>query len=825
MHIVRLQNYLRFCSFVLLFLSFQVCSAQTEIAGVVNEYFKVGGIDTSLCPPEITTEAEHTLAVGDKVLLIQMNGVACNFPLDLSYGEIADYQNAGNYEFLIVEEISANSFKSTASLSNDYDPGFAVQAIKVPVYESAVVVGDISPLPWDGQLGGVIAVDVLDELELLGNLVADGMGFRGGSDMLNAGFECEAFDLFYTSAQSLASEKGEGLYPNDPAMQYGTGAIANAGGGGNKSNSGGGGGSNFSAGGQGGFQSADCFFTDVGGKGGWQIDDFEKRAFMGGGGGAGQSELVDDLGMPTSTAGTNGGGIIFVKAGKLVGNSFSISAAGLNQDEIALSGGGGGAGAGGTVVFEVASFEGLLTLKVNGGNGGKVDGGEFAAFDCFGPGGGGGAGVMKINATSIPEGILSLASQGLAGVELNTVSNCFNTPNGAENGASPNGLGVVDSFAATPAEPILDLGADNIQFCEGDSAQLAVEDLFQQYTWSTGDTMAQIWVYEPGIYSLEVLTSCGTKSAEITVLDHPTFPETGWPADTTLCEGQILELDLSGVFDTVLWMDSSTSETYSTEQSGTITATVENAEACQKELSINVNFVEASPLDLGEDRYFCETESATIEAPEGFQTYEWDNGLTGSSLEVISEGYYTLTTSDTNNCVAEDVLFVGFRSAPAPELPTTETICLGQSKFVDPGYFDSYQWSTGSTDRVLQLTEPGTIELVVMDEYGCTAERSMEVTTYCEAGIQIVNAFSPNGDGVNDVFRVISTPLEQFELLVHDRWGKLIFASNDPNLGWDGDFEGEALPIGTYVWFMQAEYMDNGQLVSDERSGNITLVR
>ncbi len=825
MQIKALHKLIGFCNILVVLLLPVTLSAQEDIAGIVNEYFEVVNIDLSQCPPEISTAEEHSLAPGEKLLLIQMNGVSCNLDLSYDYGMIEDYGSAGNYEFLTVEETATNTFRPTTILSNSYDTSFAVQIVKVPVYESATVVGDLLAQPWDGTVGGILAIHVIEELVLNGNLLADGAGFRGGTRMFDTGFPCEAFDLWYDESQALASEKGEGLFVPDPSMQYGMGAQANAGGGGNKSNSGGGGGSNFSAGGSGGFQSAECAILEVGGMGGWQLDDFEKKAFMGGGGGAGHAEAFDSDGNPQATAGTNGGGLIFIKAGVLEGNSYSISAAGLDQNQVALASGGGGGGAGGTVVFEVASFAGLLTLKVNGGKGGNVDGDQYAVFDCFGPGGGGGAGVLKINASSSPEGILNLASQGLAGVEVNVSSNCFNENNGAENGTSPQGLGVVDSFYTEDPEPILDLQDEPFSFCEGDSVFVEVPDLFQDYLWNNGETTPGIWLKNPGTYTLQVSSSCGPKEDQLTVLDHPSFQEPNFPSDTTLCSGQTLQLDLAGLYSAQLWPDGTNATTFSTDVEGAINVVVWNEENCEKQLTIMLNFVESEILDLGPDQYFCNAESATFMAPDGYVEYRWSNEESTQSLNLVEAGYYNLQVLDANGCNSEDEIYLGFREAPSPEIPTIETICEGQVKYIDPGYFNQYLWSDGSTERILQLTQPGSYSLEVTDEFECSTTVQMEVSTLCQVGIQVVNAFSPNGDGVNDVFRVITSSVEEFELTVHDRWGKTLFRSTSSTDGWDGDFNGEALPIGTYVWSLQAVVNDNGKLIQENRSGNVTLLR
>ncbi|MEY4594525.1 MAG: hypothetical protein RIQ47_935 [Bacteroidota bacterium] len=86
--------------------------------------------------------------------------------------------------------------------------------------------------------------------------------------------------------------------------------------------------------------------------------------------------------------------------------------------------------------------------------------------------------------------------------------------------------------------------------------------------------------------------------------------------------------------------------------------------------------------------------------------------------------------------------------------------------------------------------------------------------------LYIPNAFTPNGDGMNDVFGVKGEGIQDFELLVYDRWGEVIFESTDPVKQWDGSYKGQPVQEGTYVY--QVFTKDFGRR---SRTGSVTLVR
>ena len=98
----------------------------------------------------------------------------------------------------------------------------------------------------------------------------------------------------------------------------------------------------------------------------------------------------------------------------------------------------------------------------------------------------------------------------------------------------------------------------------------------------------------------------------------------------------------------------------------------------------------------------------------------------------------------------------------------------------------------------------------------------------CEAEIYIPNAFSPNGDGQNDDFRVFikeTSTLNQFQLSIFDRWGNQVFFSSDPSTSWDGSFQSQLLQEGIYLWsisYVSNNVDSNGEIIL---KGNVLLMR
>lgn len=95
-------------------------------------------------------------------------------------------------------------------------------------------------------------------------------------------------------------------------------------------------------------------------------------------------------------------------------------------------------------------------------------------------------------------------------------------------------------------------------------------------------------------------------------------------------------------------------------------------------------------------------------------------------------------------------------------------------------------------------------------------------TRNCECPLYLPNAFTPNGDGVNDELRVgMDCSPTAFEFALHDRWGRSLHRTTDPDLSWTGD----GVPVGVYTYTLHYAWMGDEGLRSDERRGSVTLVR
>lgn len=426
----------------------------TSISGTINHYRAVTAVGCN----RVTLANASGFHAGDRAMLIQMKGLRIDLSNSNLYGTILDYKEAGNYELVTISHLAGNQVFFTYDLLREYDPAGLVQLVRIPVYQNVTITGTLTAQPWNGSVGGIIALEASGTITMAANIDASAVGFKGGSLILS-GTTCS--QTSYATAAGFNARKGEGaaafLAPFDAAR----GPLSNGGGGANGNNSGGGGGGNVGKGGNGGNQVETCPASANGGIGGLNLpyNNSMNKVFMGGGGGAGHQDGI--LGSaPLGSAGTNGGGIIWIKAGSISGNGYAILANGANNTEVAQQDGAGGAGAGGSILLNAPTFN-SLTVLANGGFGGNT----AYTHVPHGPGGGGAGGVIWVSSTLT--GITPSVLGGAAGFSLNANTG-VNTNHGAlagEAGSTLTGLAIPERISALTAS----ISYEDGNFCDAEN--------------------------------------------------------------------------------------------------------------------------------------------------------------------------------------------------------------------------------------------------------------------------------------------------------------------------------------------------------------------
>jgi len=170
-------------------------------------------------------------------------------------------------------------------------------------------------------------------------------------------------------------------------------------------------------------------------------------------------------------------------------------------------------------------------------------------------------------------------------------------------------------------------------------------------------------------------------------------------------------------------------------------------------------------------------------------------------------------------------------SAPAPVVKLTDKpyLCAGETTQLDAGPgFITYLWQDGSTGRYITATNEGVYRVTVTDSLGCSASDSVLIKI-CDVLVIVPDAFTPNDDGLNDEFKVVTSQegILTFSMYVYDRWGKMVFESSDLHHGWNGKVNGRYAPPDTYAWKIvyQVSSLANPSTSTTTLHGTVILIR
>lgn len=234
------------------------------------------------------------------------------------------------------------------------------------------------------------------------------------------------------------------------------------------------------------------------------------------------------------------------------------------------------------------------------------------------------------------------------------------------------------------------------------------------------------------------------------------------------------------------------------------------------------------PYFLGNDTSFCQGSNLTLDAGFGFTDYLWNDNSTAQTLVINQPGEYHVSVTDASGCTVSDTVQVTMDNLPVAILTGDTIICIGDEVILDASASSgsSFLWNDGSTSSTNIYNQAAIAWVEVTNPCG-TDRDSLNLTSLeCTCIIHIPNAFSPDNNGINDVFKPeYQCTFTSFHMDVFNRWGELIYSTDNADNGWDGTFKGKDQNVGVYVWMIKYAYVEGTGSVSDTRSGNVTLLR
>ncbi len=406
----------------------------------------------------------------------------------------------------------------------------------------------------------------------------------------------------------------------------------------------------------------------------------------------------------------------------------------------------------------------------------------------------------------------------------------------------------ISTVITQPTAPI-SLSSTNTPTCFG--AALGSIDLSvtggtgsYSYLWNNTEVTQDLTDLAPGIYTVTVTDANLCEATLSDTIIQPTEVVLTETHENVLCYGDAtgsINVSVTGGVPqyTYAWDNGTSNQDLANIPIGTYTLIVVDSDNCPDTISVQITQPNA-PLNISSTTtdVFCNggsdgTISATVSGGTTGYSYSWDSGQTTEDLSGVSAGTYVLTVTDANGCVEIETAVINEPNGIDLTMNVINT-CFGKSDGAvsvvaaggNPGY--TYLWNTDDDGTSISELSVGTYTVTVTDANGCSNTASVNVTILGpEDGCVVIdmpNVFTPNGDGVNEIFLPIELlGVKDYQLVIVNRWGNVVYEGTDPVLGWDGRTQtGEDATDGVYFW--RVNYTDVYNNASKVH-GNVTIVR
>ncbi len=445
---------------------------------------------------------------------------------------------------------------------------------------------------------------------------------------------------------------------------------------------------------------------------------------------------------------------------------------------------------------------------------------------------------------------ITVTSNGTYAVTVSDASGCT-------------GIATID--ITLPVPPIVSIaGAQGL--CVGDETMLVAPGGFDQYLWNTGQTTPSITVSLGGIYSVTVSDENGCTATDEWLLEQ-------WQTDYSFIEEEACSTLDTGTVETIFTnqfgcdslvitsivlapeltttISLSACEGSSAEYNGVAIAAGASQEfvynafnGCDSVVTVSVTAMPSVDFELSatETCWNAHTGSIQVAMLNGTAPYQY--ALNGGGIQTTSvftdlpAGQHLISVSDANGCVLSETIDI-LQTEPVdilieePELTCDESAVLLQPTVVSGDMTNiQWLWPDGITDPYMMVEQAGNYLLQVDD--GCEMQEIPIHVSWADERRDgdfffIPNTFSPNYDGVNDLFKVYpghDFVIKSFEFKIFDRWGDMMFGTTNTEEGWDGMYRHVQKQPGVYVWFVKAKLeLCGGREMDYFKEGGVTIMR
>jgi gliding motility-associated-like protein len=401
-----------------------------------------------------------------------------------------------------------------------------------------------------------------------------------------------------------------------------------------------------------------------------------------------------------------------------------------------------------------------------------------------------------------------------------------------------NALDIV--FLDIDAPAVIIVGND-ASICPGETVVLEVEGNYDGYTWYMGNQAVgnggQYIASLGGDYSVEATAlGCTLTSGNVAVALLPLPTVSPAPGSTIVSCVAPFAIPFSSN-GTLTWTLNEESYVPPTDQTlsiaGLYSIVATSADGCiGTTYEFELTFIDPPAIEIiPSDATPCDGEAVALTANGLYNQWIWNNGVIGNTAEVNQSGTYEVTGTALNGCTQTHAFTIEF--SPLPELTAATSMAsncidgalLHAESNGDFFWYDSQNNLIGEGNDIVFDPDNDQVIRLASTLGECTSELWTLVTVDCEL-LYIPNAITPNGDGINDVFKVVIDHWSSYHLEIFDRWGTMIFESIDPSEAWTGGVDSYFVGDGVYHYRLSV-LNEDGLPMGDSitHTGHIVVVR
>lgn len=419
--------------------------------------------------------------------------------------------------------------------------------------------------------------------------------------------------------------------------------------------------------------------------------------------------------------------------------------------------------------------------------------------------------------------LASINNPDVAGINCNFQKHSVDLSPGASGWGLPTFL---QSYLFDPVTIKNDCQFQTINFSLGNSLQ------YDSVRWNFGDAASGQFNFSVSVSPTHIFPTKGTYN--VTCLLYSMYscvdtvtreivvqPLVDLGNDTAICKNDTLQLKVNIPGALNRWSDGSTDTIFKIFRPGKYWIDVLSG-LCKISDTINVAAQPSLVVNLGRDTLLCDNAILLLDAKNPGSSYLWQDNSLNETFTANKAGTYSVKVMK-NGCSSADTIQIIHKYKPLFNLGKQTFYCPGLQLTLNPGFTDaSYTWQDGSVEPLYAVKHSGLYYATATNDCGIFSDSILVKNGNCH--IYVPQAFSPNNDGLNDIFKALEVEsVREFNMKIFSRWGDMLFETNDKYKGWDGTNRGTAVPGDSYIYLIT--YKEQGSNESRLLKGVVTLIR